>query len=155
VGLLFEAANYTRIDFVRRSVSDMSRGEDTLPPYAAWACRVFTPAQLMDPTVSGPEADPDGDGFSNSAEFTAGTEPLNRNSARKLKLSLPLGRPTVVFEARSNKTYTVQSTAFLDDANWQREVDFCARPSNFISPMQVELANGSRFFRLVTPQLGL
>jgi sialidase-1 len=32
VGLLFETANYTRIDFVWRSVSNMSRGEDGLRP---------------------------------------------------------------------------------------------------------------------------
>lgn len=49
IGLLFERSNYTRIDFVRRSVSDMTRGTDKLPPYTAWAGEWFTPAQLRVP----------------------------------------------------------------------------------------------------------
>jgi len=153
VGLLFETDNYTRIDFVRRSVPEMSGGADALPPYAAWAGSVFTPAQLMDPAVSGPEADPDGDGASNHSEFIAGTRPLDRSSALRLKLSSPSGQAMLSFEALSNRSYTLQSTTLLGVAEWQREADFPPGETNFIARVPVQTTIGNRFFRLVTPQL--
>ncbi|MFP6876421.1 MAG: CotH kinase family protein, partial [Roseibacillus sp.] len=42
--------------------------EDLTGGYADWAALNFTPAELADPLVSGPEADPDEDGLNNLAE---------------------------------------------------------------------------------------
>jgi hypothetical protein len=44
--------------------------------YSAWRDTEFTPQQAADPLVSGPSADPDGDGFSNLEEFAFGGDPL-------------------------------------------------------------------------------
>lgn len=45
--------------------------------YAAshWRGEHFTPAQLADPAVSGPAADPDGDGYDNLMEYALATDP--------------------------------------------------------------------------------
>ncbi len=44
--------------------------------YAAWASDVFTPAQLADPEISGPDKDPDGDGLTNLGEYAYNLNPL-------------------------------------------------------------------------------
>ena len=44
--------------------------------YDAWRHRRFTAAQLADPSVSGDDADPDGDGLGNLIEYGMGTDPL-------------------------------------------------------------------------------
>ena len=87
IGLLNEVNGYARIDYVRRSVATMSGGTDSLPAYTVWAGNSFSPAQLMNPAISGPNADPDGDGVGNYAEFLAGTDPLNAASYLKLNLT--------------------------------------------------------------------
>lgn len=42
------------------------------PPFDAWRVARFTSAELADPLISGPGADPDGDGMTNLLEFFAG-----------------------------------------------------------------------------------
>ncbi|YCM43333.1 lamin tail domain-containing protein [Verrucomicrobiaceae bacterium 227] len=46
--------------------------------FNTWADFHFSSAQLDDPTTSGPNADPDGDGMSNFMEFALATPPLGR-----------------------------------------------------------------------------
>ena len=46
-----------------------------------WRALVFTPAQIADPSISGAEADPDGDHLRNFAEFALGRDPLTAESA--------------------------------------------------------------------------
>ncbi len=45
--------------------------------FASWRAATFDAAQLADQLVSGPDADPDGDGLSNFLEFALGTPPLD------------------------------------------------------------------------------
>jgi hypothetical protein len=45
-------------------------------PFEFWKADHFTAAELADPAVSGPEADPDGDGLANLFEYALGTDPL-------------------------------------------------------------------------------
>jgi len=44
--------------------------------YTAWRDTQFSPSQAADPLISGPEADPDLDGFDNLEEFSFGGDPL-------------------------------------------------------------------------------
>jgi sialidase-1 len=152
VGLLFEADNYTRIDFVRRSVSQISGGSDSLPPYTVWAAERFSPAQLMNPAISGQDADPDHDGATNYQEFIAGTDPLSTGSSLKLKV-IPAGTntPLLQFDAVSNKTYTVQHRASLISGAWSRYADVSALPSNTLAQVALAVTNECDFFRLTTP----
>jgi sialidase-1 len=154
VGLLFEIDNYTHIDFVRRSVSQMTEGSDSLPPYTVWAGQQFSPAQLANPAISGPDADPDHDGFNNYAEFIAGTDPLDPCSCLKLDL-LPGGANLLLlsFGAVSNKTYTVQCRDALDVGPWLRYSDVPVRSTNSLIELPAGVTNHSQFFRLAIPQL--
>jgi sialidase-1 len=153
LGLLFEIDNYARIDFVRRSVSQMTGGTDSLPPYTVWVSERFTPAQLSNPAVSGLDADPDHDGMSNYAEFIAGTNPLDAGSVMKLNLSPNRTNGlTLAFPAVANKSYTIQSTSSLSTGAWQRLLDVPALPTNAAVQLPVNPTNSARFFRLATPQ---
>lgn len=108
LGLLFEKDPYGNLDFVRRSVAQLTGGADSLPPYTVWSGKVFTPAQLADPGISGPEADPDGDGWANRREADAGTGPLDPASPLQVRIATAGDGGVVRFLARSNTTYAVQ-----------------------------------------------
>lgn len=53
-----------------------SPGSDDTLTYAGWAAANFTAAELLDPAVSGVDADPDHDGLSNFAESYFGGHPM-------------------------------------------------------------------------------
>jgi sialidase-1 len=153
VGLLFEKDPYGSLDYIRRSVSQITGGADSLPPYTVWAGNCFSPAQLMKSSISGPEADPDDDGFNNQSEFTAGTDPLNAANSLKLNLSPTSTNAMLHFEGVSNKSYTVQFWDELVAGSWQRFADVTTLPSNSTVAIPVAATNATRFFRLATPQL--
>jgi hypothetical protein len=46
-------------------------------PHDEWTRLHFSPAELADPLVSGPQADADGDGVGNALEFVFGRHPRN------------------------------------------------------------------------------
>ncbi len=112
---------------------------DTLPAenFADWQQAYFTPAQIADNTVSGPNADPDGDGVSNLLEFafnldptfpepavmTAGTGLRGLPLVQLATVAASDRRLTVEFVRRtagsgSGVTYAVQFTSDLN-GGWQ------------------------------------
>jgi surface-anchored protein len=58
------------------TISASGHGTAATVSYTAWRDTQFSPAQAADPLVSGPGADPDGDGFANLEEFAFGGDPL-------------------------------------------------------------------------------
>ena len=93
LNLLFKAPGMYRITFrVRGTLAATGQEVSSLLPvyfgveqwqipastvsYTAWRGIEFNPAQAADPLVSGPAADPDGDGFTNLEEFAFGGDPL-------------------------------------------------------------------------------
>ncbi|PYI86454.1 MAG: hypothetical protein DME26_09005, partial [Verrucomicrobia bacterium] len=53
--------------------------------YDNWRTTYFTAAELANPAVSGPDADPDGDGFTNYQEYLSGTDPRDPQSYLKIE----------------------------------------------------------------------
>jgi surface-anchored protein len=93
LNLLFKAPGMYRITFrVRGTLVATGQEVSSLVPvyfgieewqipastvsYTAWRDTEFSTQQAADPMVSGPEADPDNDGFANLEEFAFGGDPL-------------------------------------------------------------------------------
>jgi hypothetical protein len=64
----------------------------------------------LDPGASG---DPDGDGSTNLAEWTAGTDPMSAVEVLRLTPGGTEARPTLRFPIRPNRIYTVERSADL------------------------------------------
>jgi len=58
-----------------RGIHGTPAGQATPMDFATWQNWLFNDDELADPTISGPNADPDGDGWSNFAEFALGLTP--------------------------------------------------------------------------------
>ena len=90
------------------------------PDYDAWADGYgLDPAVSSGPTAGAPEADPDGDSFTNASEFAFGTSPIVGNGGL-LQLGSVAGTLTISWLERSGGgvTYRVQQTADLVNGPW-------------------------------------
>ncbi|MBC8008976.1 MAG: right-handed parallel beta-helix repeat-containing protein [Burkholderiales bacterium] len=106
------------------SAFDIGAHEYTAPPspYDAWRATHFTPAQLDQPAVSGPDADPDGDGLNNLLEYAFDSLPLDPASALppvvSLTPSLPQSLQLTFVRHRADLRYEVLASSDLAAA-WQ------------------------------------
>ena len=94
--------------------------------------------------------DADGDGMSNAAEYTAGTNPTDPSSYLKIEAltgSLPAA---ITFGAVSNKTYAVE---FVDQLGlaWNRLAAISARTNNHVEHITDPGFTTNRFYRVATP----
>ncbi len=76
----------TRMEMEARLGTALLQGSvsPTDPPFTQWRMVKFTEAELTDPQISGPEADPDHDGLVNLLEYAFGSEP--RSAASRVSL---------------------------------------------------------------------
>ena len=97
--------------------------------------------------------DSDGDGQSNLGEYRAGTSPTNAASCLKLEgVTHANGTATVIFNAVSNQTYTVEWCADLSGA-WTRLTDLIARTNSRVeSVTDSSASDAARFYRVLTPR---
>ncbi len=85
----------------RAWVDEVTVTPGTALSLSAWSSVWFSPAELANALVSGPDADPDGDGFSNLIEFGLGGNPRKGDAAQCLWASAFEGQDPVVRFARS------------------------------------------------------
>jgi uncharacterized protein (DUF1800 family) len=95
-----------------------------------------------------PHADPDGDGFSNLQEATAGTDPFNANSFPHISAAdYSGGNFSVTMSSALGKLYQLQSITALGDTNWLVETNLEATSgTNVILTVPTPLA--TKFYRI-------
>ena len=126
-----------RLDWIK-GVTGQDPGALAAESFADWQTLYFTPDQRADATMSGPDADPDGDGVANLLEFAFNLDPTFAEPAVMIAgtgtRGLPLvrletvaegdQRLTVEFVRRtaasgSGLTYAVQFATDLAAGDWQ------------------------------------
>jgi|GEM_PF-1086470 len=98
-------------------------------------------------------ADPDGDGSTNTQEYTAGTDPNNAASVlRVTDLAVGGGNITVSFPTVSGKTYRVERSDTLKSGSWTILQDNIAGTGGVVQIADPGAATQSRrFYRIVIP----
>jgi uncharacterized delta-60 repeat protein len=93
--------------------------------FAAWQATRFTASELANPAVSGDDADPDGDGLKNLAEFALDRAPRSPDAASAWTTAVQdVGGSdylTITFRRRSpalDLAYSVQSSSTLAPGSW-------------------------------------
>jgi len=85
-------------------------------PFELWLSSNFSAAALLDPAVSGPNADPDGDGLANLLEYALGLDPTQPDLS-PLQLGSSATAITVAYarpSGRSGLTYLIEHSTDLD-----------------------------------------
>ncbi len=123
-------------------------------PYQAWRAANFSAAELANSAISGDNADPDGDSFTNRQEYIAGTNPKDRNSYLHVAETTTSGSDFVLrFQAVGDKSYTVQGRDRFGADAWERIIDLSPQgTTKSIDVLDAMSAPGKRFYRVVTPQ---
>ncbi len=104
----------------------------------------------LDPSdPSDANLDDDMDGATNLAEYRAGTDPQQAQSALRLQIT-GAGTVTLQFNAAPNKSYTIEYQNSLGTNGWIRLTDL---PPSSGGPVQFSDTPGTRrFYRIRTPQ---
>lgn len=77
-------------------------------PYEQWRRAHFTAGELAEPEISGGDADPDHDNFSNLKEYLAGTNPTNAASVLAFsKIEGETGGAVLRWQSATGKTYSI------------------------------------------------
>lgn len=126
-----------------------------LETFAIWAAAQFSAEALTNPAISGPGADPDGDGLNNTDEYVFGTLPLTSGVAPIPALTGPATSLAIQFTASRasgpgyggrTRVYTVESASDLSQTPWTAVEAFTAITGNG-QTVTVPLTN-ARFYRL-------
>jgi hypothetical protein len=70
--------------------------------FAAWLGDYFTPAEIADPLITGPLANPEGDGMANLTEYATRTNPRKASQNPVKVASLPDGGVRFTWELRAD-----------------------------------------------------
>jgi hypothetical protein len=95
-------------------------------PFVSWQANQFNADQLTHPEISGPDADPDGDGVKNSDEYVFGTLPLTSDS-QFMTITAPDTHVSVAFTAKlatgpgyegKTRHYAIDTRPDLTTGDW-------------------------------------
>jgi hypothetical protein len=118
----------------------------------AWEVQYF--GAINNPNAT-PNADPDGDGFTNLQEYYSGTNPVDPNSSLKINdVNVASGIAAIRFNAIAGRTYSIQYRGEVQSGPWLKLVDVPAQGSTgFVTVNDPTIGPDPRFYRLVTPKL--
>jgi len=123
--------------------------------FTSWAATFYTSVELNDPNIGGSQADPDGDGFTNEQEFTAGTNPRDGQSCLRIE-SIEYANGTnsirLRFKAAARRAYSIQYRDLSSAGSWATlgNVPFetVVRQAEVLD---FAPTNSTRYYRIVTP----
>jgi hypothetical protein len=96
-------------------------------------------------------ADRDGDTMTAVEEYIAGTDPWDASSYFRANRIILTGSTLIEFTAVSNRTYTLQFTADIDQGSWTNLTSASAHSTNRVVSLRDSAPGATRFYRLVTP----
>jgi hypothetical protein len=127
---------------------------DGLPD--AWELRY-----ALNPGLDDRLFDADGDGQSNRDEFLAGTDPRDRQSLLRLRVTPSVagdggtggGSARLQWDAKAGRSYTLLEASGTGPITWKRHADIAAEAEDRMAEISVPLpvTGDSRLFRLVSP----
>lgn len=104
---------------------------------------------LFTDSSAGPNADPDGDGMVNSAEYIAGTSPTNAASLLKVETATQTASgTTVTWRSVAGKSYQVSSRADFGAASWQPVGSPVSATNVTAHVLDATATNGMRYYRV-------
>lgn len=126
---------------------------------SSWQALYFSTDELKNPAISGDDADPDLDRFSNRQEFASGTDPRKAGSFLRIESTRlaegAAGGIKIRFEAVAGKSYTIQYRDALSGSAWLKVQDIPRQSFARVveaSDDSVGKSSSSRYYRIVTPQ---
>ncbi len=105
--------------------------------------RLFTSAQAA------PGADPDGDGFTNQAEYISGTNPNDSSSLLKIKsVTLDANGSTIIWQSGAGKRYQVWSRRDVANEPWEAVGPPVVGTDSLTQFTDISATNEFRFYRV-------
>lgn len=89
------------------------------PLFEAWREQRFTEIELANPTVSGPEGNPDGDLHDNYSEYVADTNPHDPASMLTLRIDEEVSDMELSFASSAIRWYKIHRTVDLQAGSWE------------------------------------
>jgi hypothetical protein len=126
--------------------------------FDTWRAQYFTAAELANPAISGPDADPDGDGFTNNQEYLSGTNPRDPQSYLKIESPQLVGGAgdqfRIRFNAAAGKSFSIQYQTSMSGSAWLNLTNIAAEATTRVIEVLDVTGGGAagRYYRLVTPQ---
>ena len=127
-------------------------------PFALWQNNQFTPQELANPLISGPTADPDGDGLTNDQEYLFGLPPKAGNPSPSPTIALSGNQITLSFNAvlatgpgysGLTRRYTLESSSTLSNQTWNAIAGYSNIAGNNQTVIYTASTTGPpEFFRL-------
>jgi len=131
--------------------------EVTGDTYAEWKAHFFTPVELLDPAISGDDADADDDRHTNFQEYVAGTDPRDASSVLHILevevMPAPSAEVRLQFPAVAGRSYTLQVRTAFPGGHWENLVNLPAATENgVVTLFDADPSNPAyRLYRIVTP----
>ncbi len=128
--------------------------------FTAWQNSHFTALQLADPTISGPNADPDHDGLPNLLEYAFNADPTNPLSSNRPITSLDPTYLSLTYTkilSATDLTYTVEQSTTLGQWDVVAPVNQILTDNGFVQTIKAQVPrtnalNGNLFLRLHVTQ---